>query len=251
VQARRRRTLVLIVLVATAVAAVAAPAPGAETVHPGSEPTQLDPTGRPHGGDPAPDELFWKSPNSCDAKRFKGRTGTRRLYAFIEHWWPRVENWGFGSKPCRDSLHDEGRAVDLHLDVRVRHDRRAAHQIKRFFLRSDSDGGTCAMARRFGIQEFIYNCHIWTSTYAEQGWRRYSRCGEASATYTLKHKDHIHIGQSWQGARKRTSAYTGYEVCDECTPEELSRTSSRRKPRDVLAHRARELRGNPVARSHG
>ena len=27
-------------------------------------------------------------------------------------------------------------------------------------------------------------------------------------------QDHIHIGQSWQGARKKTSAYTGYEVCD-------------------------------------
>jgi hypothetical protein len=109
------------------------------------------------------------------------------------------------------------------------------------------------MARRFGIQELIYNCHIWTSTYAEQGWRRYSRCGEASATHTLKHKDHIHIGQSWQGARKRTSAYTGYEVCDECTPEEPEEPEVPSSVFKALpgTQPLPDLSGNPVARRHG
>ena len=245
-QGERWRTLVIGALVAAASGALAAPALASQTVEPGHDPAQLEPTRKPHGGDPNPDELRWKSPNSCDGRRFKGRTGTRRLYAFIEYWWPMVENWGYGSHPrCRDSLHDEGRAVDVHLDVRRRKDRRPAHQIKRFLLRRDSDGEPWAMARRFGIQELIFNCHIWTSTYAEQGWRRYSRC-DGRASYTLKHKDHIHIGQSWPAARKRTTAYTGYEVCDHCVPEEPEVATA---TFEELPGRfpAPDVRGDPVA----
>lgn len=240
------RSLMLAALAASAWAVTVVPALASQSVQPAHEPARLDPTGRPHGGAPEPDDLFWQSPNSCDARRFKGRTGTRRLYEFVEYWWPRVENWGYGSDPCRDSLHDEGRAVDLHLDVRSRPDRRAAHEIKRFFLGDDSDGAEWAMARRFGIQEFIYNCHIWTSTYAERGWRRYSRC-TSGASYTLKHKDHIHIGQSWQGARKKTSAYTGYEVCDACVPPQEPVPPARVFEMVPGAEPLPDVSGNPVA----
>jgi hypothetical protein len=214
-------------------------------VQPAHEPARLDPTGRPHGGAPQPDDLFWQSRNSCDERRFKGRTGTRRLYEFVEYWWPRVENWGYGSDPCRDSLHDEGRAVDVHLDVKVKRDRRAAHEIKRFFLRGDSRGARWAMARRFGIQELIWNCHIWTSTYASDGWRRYSRCG-SGASYTLKHKDHIHIGQSWRGARKRTTAYRGYTWCRQCP--EADHPPAEQRVFDALPSPPPDVTGNPVAR---
>ena len=186
----------LAALAASASAVTVVPALASQSVRPAHEPARLDPTGRPHGGAPQPDDLF-AEPQQLRREAVQGAHGTRRLYAFVEYWWPQVENWGYGSDPCRDSL-DEGRAVDLHLDVRSRPDRRAAHEIKRYFLGDDSDGAQWAMARRFGIQEFIYNCHIWTSTYAERGWRRYSRC-TSGASYTLKHKDHIHIGQSWRG----------------------------------------------------
>jgi hypothetical protein len=242
------RSLMLVALVASASAVAVAPALASQSVQPAHEPARLDPTGQPRGGAPEADDLFWQSPNSCDKRRFEGRTGTRRLYEFVEYWWPRAENWGYGSDPCRDSLHDEGRAVDLHLDVRSRPDRRTAHEIKRFFLRDDSDGAQWAMARRFGIQEFIYNCHIWTSTYAERGWRRYSRC-TSRASYTLKHKDHIHIGQSWQGARKKTSAYTGYEVCDGCVPPEEPAPPARVFETLPDAEPPPDLSGNPVAAS--
>jgi len=246
VQAERRRNLALAVVVAALAATFAAPALGEQAVRPAFAPQQLDPTEKRHGGTPLPDELRWQSPDGCDRGRFRGRTGTRRLYEFIEHWWPWVENWGYGSRRCRDSLHDEGRAVDVHLDVRVRKDRRAAHEIKRFFLGKDSDGETWAMARRFGIQELIYNCHIWTSTYASSGWRRYSRCDDPGSSYTLKHKDHVHIGQSWHGARKKTSAYTGYAVCEGCAaPEEPEPAAS---VFGRLPSSSPDVTGNPVAR---
>jgi hypothetical protein len=197
-------------LAAVAAASGAAPALGSEELAPGQQPDQLEPAGQPEAGAPPPDELRWNSPRRCRKDRFRGRPGTKRLYAFIEQWWPQVENWGYGSKPCRDSLHDEGRAVDVHLDVRVKRDRRAAHQLRRFLLRADSDGEPWAMARRFGIQELIWNCRIWTSSYAERGWRRYSLCDDPDTDYTHKHKNHVHIGQTWRGARRKTTAYTGY-----------------------------------------
>ena len=207
---RYRGRAAVFALAAIMAAAAAVPALGAEDLLPGQEPEAVDPAGRPLGGDPVPDELRSNSPRRCMKDRFKGRPGTKRLYAYIEHWWPRVENWGYGSRPCRDSLHDEGRAVDVHLDVRSRADRRAAHQLRRFFLREDTAGEPWAMARRFGIQELIWNCRIWTSTYAERGWRRYSLCDDPGTDYTHKHKNHVHIGQSWRGARRKTTAYTGY-----------------------------------------
>jgi hypothetical protein len=244
VQGEHKRHVVLAALVATASVCLAATALASHTMQPGYEPAQLDPTTRAHGGNPPPDEVRWNSPNSCDKKRFKGRTGTRRLYAFIEYWWPRVEFWGYGSEPCRESLHDEGRAVDVHLNLRVKKDRKAARQIKRFFLRKDSHGERWAMARRFGIQELIWNCHIWTSTYASEGWRRYSRCGPG-ASYTLKHKDHVHIGQQWRGARKKTTAYTGYTWCHQCADPEG--TAARDGLFDSLPSPAPDGSGNPVA----
>ena len=121
-----------------------------------------------------------------------------------------METWGYGSDACRESLHDEGRAVDVHLNVKSAKDRRVARQLKRFFLRTDAEGEPWAMARRFGLQELIWNCHIWVSALADQGWHRYSRCDEPGATYTDKHKNHVHIGQTWVGALKQTTAYTGY-----------------------------------------
>jgi hypothetical protein len=240
------RSLTLAVLVMAACAVIVAAAPGSDTIRPAKNPALLNPKGQPRGGSPAPDGLYWDAPESCDPERFKGRAGTRRLRTFVEHWWPRVETWGYGSDPCRESLHDEGRAVDLHLDVRSRKDRRAARQLKRFFLREDSQGEPWAMARRFGLQELIWNCHIWVSALADQGWQRYSRCDEPGATYTDKHKNHVHIGQTWLGARKQTTAYTGYELCGAC--EISDGRESPASARSPLSPSAGLMLGNPVAR---
>ncbi len=67
------------------------------------------------------------------------------------------------------------------------------------------------MARRFGIQEIIFNCKVWGAERAQEGWRPYYRCGEPGANRTAKHKDHIHIGQNWGGATRKTTAWSGWD----------------------------------------
>lgn len=117
----------------------------------------------------------------------------------------RCERWGKDSA----SLHAEGRAVDWHLDASRPADRREARRLIDLWLAPDSEGNEHALARRMGIQEIIWNCRSWWSgaermgpysaCYTERGKRR------KRVNHTQAHKDHIHIGLSWAGARKRTS----------------------------------------------
>jgi hypothetical protein len=107
------------------------------------------------------------------------------------------------------SLHAEGRALDWHLDARSASDRRAANRLIKLLLAPDRRGNPHALARRMGIQEIIWNCHSWWS--GSQGMGVYSVCEgrngsiKKNVNYTLAHKDHIHFGLSWRGARKRTT----------------------------------------------
>jgi hypothetical protein len=117
----------------------------------------------------------------------------------------RCERWGKNSA----SLHAEGRAVDWHLDASRPADRREARRLIDLWLATDSEGNEHALARRMGIQEIIWNCHSWWS--GADGMGNYSACftergkPRRNVNYTEAHKDHIHIGLSWAGARKRTS----------------------------------------------
>jgi hypothetical protein len=120
----------------------------------------------------------------------------------------RCERWGKNSA----SLHAEGRAVDWHLDSRVPADRREAKRLIDLWLATDSEGNEHALARRMGIQEIIWNCHSWWS--GAEGMGKYSVCFTDSGkrrrhvNFTEAHKDHIHIGLNWAGARKRTSFWS-------------------------------------------
>ncbi|HZN89661.1 MAG TPA: hypothetical protein VFB44_11850 [Thermoleophilaceae bacterium] len=117
----------------------------------------------------------------------------------------RCERWGKG----RASLHAEGRAVDWHLDARLAADRREARRLIDLFLATDSAGNERALARRMGIQELIWNCRSWWS--GSDGTEPYSGCftepgaRRRGVSPTAAHRDHIHIGLSRAGARKRTS----------------------------------------------
>jgi hypothetical protein len=117
----------------------------------------------------------------------------------------RCERWGRNSA----SLHAEGRAIDWHLDASRPADRREARRLIDLWLATDRAGNEHALARRMGIQEIIWNCHSWWPGSERMG--RYSVCYTASGkrrrhvSYTEAHKDHIHIGLNWAGARKRTS----------------------------------------------
>ena len=111
------------------------------------------------------------------------------------------------------SLHAEGRAIDWRLDARNPADRRAADRLIKRLLATDSEGNAHALARRMGIQEIIFNCRSWWAGSERMG--PYSQCYNAKGkklkrpNYTLAHKDHIHFGLSWRGARKRTTFWAG------------------------------------------
>ena len=63
-----------------------------------------------------------------------------------------------------------------------------------------------------GIQEIIWNCHSWWS--GSDGMGKYSRCFNdrgkrlKNVNFTEAHKDHIHFGLNWRGARKRTTFWS-------------------------------------------
>jgi hypothetical protein len=107
------------------------------------------------------------------------------------------------------SLHAEGRAIDWHLDARSPSDRRGARRLIMLLLASDKAGNPHALARRMGVQEIIWDCRSWWSGSDRMG--PYSVCmnergkPKKNVDFTLAHRDHVHIGLSRAGARKRTS----------------------------------------------
>ena len=117
----------------------------------------------------------------------------------------RCERWGKNSA----SLHAEGRAVDWHLDARTPADKREAKRIINLLLAPDRAGNPHALARRMGVQEIIWDCKSWWS--GAEGMGKYSVCYDKKGrrkkrfNYTAAHRDHIHFGLNWPGARKRTS----------------------------------------------
>ena len=144
------------------------------------------------------------------ARRCTGRAqrGTLALQSWLGRH-VRGVTWGIYS--CRRtrsgssmSLHAEGRAVDWHLDVRKPADRAAANRLISAFLAPDAAGRPAAMARRMGLQEIIWNCRIWSAREPTAGMRPYSVC-RGGTSRTMAHKDHLHIGLNWRGARGRSS----------------------------------------------
>jgi hypothetical protein len=116
----------------------------------------------------------------------------------------RCEKWGKKSA----SLHSEGRAIDWHLDARVKADRLTARNLIRLLLAPDRTGQPFALARRMGVQGIIWNCHAWwggeqlvpySVCYDKRGKRR------RKIDRTQGHMDHVHIELNRAGAGARTS----------------------------------------------
>jgi hypothetical protein len=119
----------------------------------------------------------------------------------------RCERWGKG----RASLHAEGRAIDWHLDSHNGADKREATRIIKLLLAPDRAGNLHALARRMGVQEIIWNCQSWYS--GSESLRPYSPCFDEDGERkkiddTTAHKDHIHLGLNWRGAKKRTTFWS-------------------------------------------
>ena len=116
-------------------------------------------------------------------------------------------NWGIYN--CRRtrtgsslSLHAEGRAIDWHLDARTKGGHRAGNKLVRALLADDPRGRHFALAARMGVQEIIWNCKIWSAKHPRMS--RYSTC-DTTSNVTLQHRDHVHIGLNWKGARRLTT----------------------------------------------
>jgi hypothetical protein len=130
----------------------------------------------------------------------------------LQSWLARnVRGVSWGIYNCRRvrigsslSLHAEGRAVDWHLDRHKTADRRAAYGVIDAFLAPDTAGRRHALARRMGVQELIYDCKIWTAHDGNRGMRHYSGC-RRGASDTIAHRDHVHIGLNWRGAKARST----------------------------------------------
>ena len=179
------------------------------TRKPGHRPADVNPKDLPVlGGKPRPERLAYKAAEGCSGGPQKGTVKLRR---FIDHWFI---GHSLGIYNCRSirggsgwSVHAEGRALDWALDARRPKQARAARRIRRFFLSTATLGGRRSMARRFGLQQIIWNNHHWNAAQdkaggSHAGWH-YCDCN---------HVGHMHIEQRWAGALMRTSAYTGYRT---------------------------------------
>ena len=133
--------------------------------------------------------------------------GIKRLTSWIDRHY-QGESWGVVRCERLDrhswSLHSEARALDWRLDAGIGRERRAARRLIRRLLAADLKSNSHALARRMGLQEIIFNCRSWFSGPA--GMRSYSACeGARKFDRTTAHRDHVHLGLSWPGAKARTS----------------------------------------------
>jgi hypothetical protein len=170
---------------------------------------------RPVSGNPADklvdlpiDDYRYDHAKDCRKRPTKG---AEAMVAWLEanaggSFWGimRCERWGKG----RASLHAEGRAIDWHLDVHDGADRREAQRLINLLLAPDRAGNPHALARRMGIQEIIWNCRSWYS--GSESLRPYSACYDQNGDRkpiddTTAHRDHIHFGLNWPGAKMRTT----------------------------------------------
>jgi len=205
-------TLAAGVSIATQATASAQPPGHWVTKTPGYNPGQVNPKTTVLAGSTAPDALRFDVATGCSTGP---QSGTLHLRAYIERRWPRGEDWGVYN--CRStssggwSEHAEGRAYDHGLDKANADDRAAAENLIANLTKADSNGNRNAIARRFGIEQIIWDCKIWTSN--NPTFRDFSGGSNCAGwSKTDAHRDHVHIGQSWRGARENTSAYTGYLV---------------------------------------
>lgn len=191
------------------------------SVAPGKHPGDVNPHELPlRSGDPMPDRLGGDHTASADvaggncynAGPVDGQyRGTLALRRYIDHWFRGVSagiyNCRYIAGTTTPSIHAEGRALDWRLYSDVRKERRAAKRIRQFFLRRDTEGRRFAGARRWGIQQIIYNGHHWSETHPRSGWHL--------CEWDCGHDDHMHIEQNWRGAKRRTTAYDGYQMTHE------------------------------------
>jgi hypothetical protein len=104
--------------------------------------------------------------------------------------------------------------VDWHLDVHDPADRREAQRLIGLLLAPDELGHPAALARRMGVEEIIWDCRSWLGGgWGEPRLERYSPCYDRKGRRvkiddTTAHRNHVHLGLTRRGAKRRTSFWT-------------------------------------------
>ncbi|HEX8066802.1 MAG TPA: hypothetical protein VF520_09775 [Thermoleophilaceae bacterium] len=196
------RRLAVLASALAALAAAVAPAPAAAV--PATNPADAL-------GAIAVDDYGYDYAKGC---RKAPQPGTLALKAWLERnaggsFWGTMRCEKLGASNY--SLHAEGRAIDWHLDVHDSAQKREADRLVRLWLAPDKLGNDHALARRMGIQEIIWNCRSWWS--GPGGLHPYSACYDSKGRRrkvddTTAHRNHIHVGLNWLGAKKRASFWS-------------------------------------------
>jgi hypothetical protein len=149
---------------------------------------------------------------SCDATPKPGVVAFRTLVLATYSRYG-GSDLGISNSCAREGMtseHSEGRAWDFGLDARKGIQRAAAQRFLDWLFAPDSAGNEQAVARRFGVMYVIWNDRIRS---VGGDWRPYqpASCGATvkKRDRTACHENHVHLSFSWNGAWKRTSAWTG------------------------------------------
>ena len=128
--------------------------------------------------------------------------------------WLVARGGGYGpiSRSCAGSStseHKESRAFDWLLDATDPADRALGDALLEEILAPDDTGQPSALARRMGVMYVIWNDRMYAAydgfvarPYLSSGCRTRRTCSP-----TLRHRDHMHISLTRQGAKGATSWY--------------------------------------------
>jgi len=154
----------------------------------------------------------WERENTCDPTEKKG---PKKLRKVLDVTYGLVASNIVRACSRSDSGHEEGRALDWMVNVRVPEQKAMAESYLYWLSAPDVFGTPAAMARRLGISYVIWNNAMWRP--ATGAWTAYSDCAKPKRRATKYdntcHRNHVHTSFSWDGALGRTSYYSGYVAC--------------------------------------
>jgi len=110
--------------------------------------------------------------------------------------------WAGVTRACDGSRseHNEGRALDWGMDYTNTVQRQHGQTVIDWLRETDANGNHNAVARRLGIQYFIWNHQMYAS------WKDFNPTPySCDGTPTSCHVNHIHFSFTWSGAEQLTS----------------------------------------------
>ena len=98
------------------------------------------------------------------------------------------------------------------VSARSSHQHAEAAALIKWILATDRFGHRFAMARRLGVMYLIFNSRMWGAW--DGKWQEYNGCLHGKLRQHKYdndcHRTHVHISLSWNGARAKTSFWTGH-----------------------------------------